>query len=1393
MQGVKMKKNLHCKTWQRNAVALVSCFVIASPVYANPIGADVVSGVVSMAQQGNTLNITNSPGAIINWQGFSVGANEATRFIQQSASSGVLNRVVGQDPSSILGALQSNGRVFLINPNGVLFGAGAQVDVAGLVVSTLNLSNADFLNGRYNFTANANAGGIENQGSLTALPGGQIYLIAPNLGNSGVITSPQGDVILAAGNSVELVNAGSPDMRVVIDAPNNEVLNLGSIVANSGRVGIYAGLINHHGIVSADTATVGATGKIVFKASRDIALDAGSRIEANGPKGGSVTVQAEGGTLLASGAIEAKGSADKGGEIRLLGDQVGLIGNASIDASGQTGGGSVLIGGDRHGDNPAVQNAWRTYFGPDATVKADAIQSGDGGKVIVWSDDITRFYGNVFARGGANDGNGGFAEVSGKNWLDFAGLVNAGAPNGLAGTLLLDPTNITVVTTGANATATQVDQFADADQTGGSKVSPATLNATGATVVLQATNDITISNAVNLATAGAGFVAQAGNDININAPLTTTGGNIILEADSPHYGASFDGSGMVNINAQVNACGGAAGGCAGGNITLIGGGNSSPTGGFGFSLKANVQAGNGGINVALSQTQNTPALNFFIGAGGNAQLSSNDTGYLLSTGPLVLGRATTAGTDGYGTGAILLLVNSLSQLNASPVALSANSGSTFELFAGAGGIRLDRNLTTFQTTRIDTTGTFTLNAALDTSNHNLIITAASVNLSGGSITTGTGTFACSGTGCPSSAQRVNQWTVDASGDWMIGSNWSLGVVPAVNDVALIDRPAGAYTITLGAAGQTSPLGTTVGLLVNNETLNLAGNALNPTTLNISSALTYNNSTASFNTGTMTLTNSVLNGTGLLNNQGTLNITNSTVAAAINQTAGTLNANGTNLISGGLTIAGGTAFSIASGITTVSGATGVGTYAGSVTIASGANLALTGGNQNLISGSVGGSGNLTVTTAFNQVAGATIGIGGVLDVTQATGDLTVNGSISAGRALLKASAGNIVLNQAVSGTGSGDSVVLVAGGNFVNTAGATPINPGAGRYLIYSTSPAANTFGGFVSQGNLFGRTYAANPPATISAGFGNRFVYSITPTLTVAADAGQNKTYGNADPGSYTFGVTGLVAGDTTGSALTGALTRAAGENVGNYTILQGTLADQLGYTVNYTSSNFGITPAVLNLSGTRPYDGTTAFAAAVFGTSGTIGGVSGETLTLTGAGSVASPLVGSYAVNAEGLTLGNGTGLASNYTLTSGTHTGTITSPTIIEQLVNTQIIQLNYLDNILASSSVLNPVSPIVSAGLLATSAYLETQTGQTMPLSPIFSIDPGVYTNIDTGETTLIQAGATLEPGIYFNQATNTVVVVTLDQNTGQIVMLSGAVSESQVAAGAKVIQMELNACR
>lgn len=163
----------------RQLVTAVAACALSGNAIANPTGAQVVAGQVGIVSSPNQLLITNSPGAIINWQSFSVLPGELTRFIQQSASSSVLNRITGQDPSKILGALQSNGKVFLINPNGILFGTGSQVNVNGLVASSLNLSDADFLAGKLKFGATGKPGNVSNQGAITTPSGGQVYLIAP--------------------------------------------------------------------------------------------------------------------------------------------------------------------------------------------------------------------------------------------------------------------------------------------------------------------------------------------------------------------------------------------------------------------------------------------------------------------------------------------------------------------------------------------------------------------------------------------------------------------------------------------------------------------------------------------------------------------------------------------------------------------------------------------------------------------------------------------------------------------------------------------------------------------------------------------------------------------------------------------------------------------------------------------------------------------------------------------------------------------------------------------------------------------------------------------------------------------------------------------------------------
>jgi filamentous hemagglutinin family protein len=294
---------------QRNAaaVAVAACFGagVVNLAHANPTNPLVVNGAAKFTTTGNLLSITNTPNAIINWSSFSIGANEITRFVQQSASSAVLNRVVGQNPSSILGALQSNGRVFLINPNGIVFGAGSQINVGGLVASTLNLSNEDFLAGRMRFTQGL-GNGVINSGNITTSSGGNVYLIGNAVTNNGIITSPKGEVILAAGNSVELVNPGTPDLRVQIVAPDNQALNLGQIAADSGRIGIYAGLINQSGTINANSVVVGENGQITLKATRNTTLEAGSITTANGPSGGKIEIQS-GDTTLVAGTVEAKG------------------------------------------------------------------------------------------------------------------------------------------------------------------------------------------------------------------------------------------------------------------------------------------------------------------------------------------------------------------------------------------------------------------------------------------------------------------------------------------------------------------------------------------------------------------------------------------------------------------------------------------------------------------------------------------------------------------------------------------------------------------------------------------------------------------------------------------------------------------------------------------------------------------------------------------------------------------------------------------------------------------------------------------------------------------------------------------------------------------------------
>lgn len=543
------------------------------PAQILPSGMQVVNGQASATLSGTTLTVRNTPDTILNWASFSIGAQNAVRFEQNNAQSQVLNRVTGNDPSAILGSLSSNGRVWLLNPNGVLFGADARVDVAGLVVSTLNLNDADWRAGRYRFSADAPAA-VVNRGKLRSSLGGRVVLLGGRVENQGDITAPGGQIVLAGGERIELLDTGAPNLSVRLGvAAAGAVLNAGRIEAAGGRIDIHAASVNQQGIVRADALEQGPAGQIVLRATDQLELGAASRTSADGPDGGSVTLDG-GASTRVSGALRAVGRTGKGGRLTLLGDTVDLRDGATLDVSGTSGGGQALIGGGAQGRDPTLRNASYLRLAPGASVRADALNRGEGGRIVLWSNLATRAYGSLSAHGGLLGGGGGWIETSG-GWLDVRlARLDLSAPAGRPGLWLLDPFNILItdqtentnVDTGFTATGNDATissaSLAGAlnqgvqvvvstaaspgsgNQAGDISVTNANINITSSipgSLTLIADRDIVFTNS-NISSAGVS--AEAGP-----LPVTLTAGRSAAGAVVMNNSSISTQGGAVNINA----------------------------------------------------------------------------------------------------------------------------------------------------------------------------------------------------------------------------------------------------------------------------------------------------------------------------------------------------------------------------------------------------------------------------------------------------------------------------------------------------------------------------------------------------------------------------------------------------------------------------------------------------------------------------------------------------------------------------------------------------------------------------------------------------------------------------------------------------------------------------
>ena len=458
-------------------------------VMAGPQGGVVTGGAGTISQGNNTTTINQATDRLaIEWQSFDVAADERVQYIQPDSSSVALNRILSNRGSEIHGRIDANGQVILVNPNGVIFGENAVVNAGGILASGLSIDPADFMNGDLHFQALEGTDGLViNSGLLHAATGGSVSLLGKQVKNEGLISANLGTVNLAAGTEaiVTFDDLGLVGVQVTQAVLQDEIgvdpaiLNSGEITAEQGNIlisgsvsgdifsqAVNSGLDHATSVVvhedgsftlggGADVVNTGTldvsgeqAGNIVVvgenvTSSGDVKADSSSRVN----NAGFIEIHATDTTLITEDAtVTAQGEFAQGGDIKLLGNNVGLVQDAKVDASGATGGGQVLLGGDRTGANPQVRNAEFIFLGEETEINTDALDIGDGGRLITFASNTARIYGDLSASGGVNGGSGGFVETSGLIGFDILNAPDVSGINGNGGEWLIDPFNLGIFT-----------------------------------------------------------------------------------------------------------------------------------------------------------------------------------------------------------------------------------------------------------------------------------------------------------------------------------------------------------------------------------------------------------------------------------------------------------------------------------------------------------------------------------------------------------------------------------------------------------------------------------------------------------------------------------------------------------------------------------------------------------------------------------------------------------------------------------------------------------------------------------------------------------------------------------------------------------------------------------
>lgn len=604
----RLNKGVQSTSARANPVAIAASVAVGALIgegaQAHNIQvAHIAAGSAKVNEAGLRTTIVAANRTIIDYTRFDVSQFETVQFVLPTIHSSILNRITSADPSHIDGHVIGNGSIYFANPAGVLFGPHAVLNVGNLYAAAGNISNKDFLAGNNHFTVGQ--GSVVNEGMLKA---DTVALVGRQVINRGVIVG-QSVVTMASGDDVYL---GQHDGNVMVQVNSSSAP--ASAANQEPDLPLGAGDIYSLAITN--------TGQV---------------------KGPGINVQASSGTASISGKLDASNAAGKGGSINITAPQV-VVDHATIDASGRTGGGSILVGGDAHGQG-TLPNAQQTSVSAGSMLTADATKQGDGGKVVVWSDQSTQAHGAISARGGASGGNGGFVETSG-HLLDVSGTsVDTSAPAGKQGNWLLDPGDVTIESA-SDILGTDVPIVG--------VVGPSTLTTFDNTVTGSVISFTTINTAINttdvtVTSAGAIQVkAPSGTDTGITRTTPTTTANLALDAVGPVTVSGPISSTGGPLNVDIETSGAAGHVNINAPVTTAGGTFKSHAAGAGsdFNLNNDGTTTHGSIDTTGLTTGNV-ALNHSGAVSIGGTINAGGTLDVKSSGTTISANITTAGGQDY--------------------------------------------------------------------------------------------------------------------------------------------------------------------------------------------------------------------------------------------------------------------------------------------------------------------------------------------------------------------------------------------------------------------------------------------------------------------------------------------------------------------------------------------------------------------------------------------------------------------------------------------------------------------------------------------------------------------------------------------------------------------------